>query len=137
MRILGVDIGEKRIGLAVANTSIAIAQSLEVLKREDLESDIKKFREVVEEYDVKEIVIGLPLNMNGQQGRKAKEAIDFSELLARRLKLKVRLWDERLTTVESERILLKADISRAKRKKVRDKLAAQLILQSYLDAKQR
>ncbi len=136
MRILGIDLGEKRIGLAIANLSSNIAQPLKVLPRKNMESDIKKLKEIVEEYDVREIVVGLPLNMDGREGKKAKEAISFSELLKEKLKLPVELWDERLSTIQGERVLLQADVSRAKRKKVRDKLAAQLILQSYLDARQ-
>ena len=136
MRILGVDFGEKRIGLAIANASSHIAQPLKVLQRKNIETDVKKLKEIIEEYNVKEIIMGLPLNMNGREGKKAKEAIDFSKLLEKKLSLNVRLWDERMTTIDSERVLLEADVTRAKRRKVRDKLAAQLILQSYLNAKQ-
>lgn len=136
MSILGMDLGEKRIGLAIANVSSHIAQPLKVLQRKNIETNIQKLKEIIEEYDVREIVMGFPLNMDGQEGKKAKEAIDFSKLLKKKLNLKVQLWDERMTTIEGERVLLKAGITRVKRRKVRDKLAAQLILQSYLDAKQ-
>lgn len=136
MRILGIDFGEKRIGLAIANPVLAIAQPLSVLKRKNIESDIKELEEIIKEYGVEEIVLGLPLDMNGRQGRKAKEAIDFGELLKEKLKLKISLYDERLSTAQGERILLQADLSRAKRKNVRDKIAAQIILQSYLDQRE-
>jgi putative Holliday junction resolvase len=135
MEILGIDIGQRRIGLAIANSSSYIAQPLRVLNRKNIEADIKELKKIIEEYKIGEIIMGFPLNMYGHKGKKAKEAIDFADLLRRKLSLKVRLWDERLTTVQGEKVLLEADMSRAKRKKVRDKLAAQLILQSYLDAK--
>lgn len=136
MKTLGIDFGEKRIGLAIASSLFSIAQPLSVLKRKNIEADIKELEEIVKEYGIEEIVLGLPLNMNGSKGRKAQEAIDFGELLKKRLKLKVSLYDERLSTVEGERVLLQADLTRAKRRNIRDKIAAQIILQSYLDLKE-
>lgn len=136
MKILGIDFGEKRIGLAIANPLLSIAQPLSVLKRKNIETDIKELEGIIKEYGIEEIVLGLPLNMNGSKGAKAKEAIDFSELLKERLKLKVILYDERLSTAQGERVLLQADLTRAKRKDVRDKIAAQIILQSYLDQRE-
>ena len=106
MRVLGIDLGEKRIGLAIPNRLNYIAQPLEVLERRDRESDIEALKEIIEEYNVTEIVLGLPLNMDGSEGKKAKEAIDFAKLLKERLKLWVRLWDERLSTVQREKVLL-------------------------------
>lgn len=136
MRILGIDFGEKRIGLAIANPILSIAQPLSVLQRKNIDTDIKELEGIIKEYDIEEIVLGLPLNMNGSKGKKAQEAIDFGELLKERLKLKISFYDERLSTAQGERVLLQADLTRAKRKNVRDKIAAQIILQSYLDQRE-
>ena len=130
MRILGLDVGEKRIGVAVSDSLGYIAQGISVIKRENTE-ELKK---IVSDYDIEKIVVGLPKNMDGSIGEQAKKALAFIEDLKREIDLPVLAWDERLTTKEAEGVLLKADLSRAKRKKVIDKLAAALILQGYLDS---
>lgn len=130
MRIMGLDVGEKRIGVAVSDSLGYIAQGISVIKRENTE-ELKK---IVSDYDIEKIVVGLPKNMDGSIGEQAKKALAFIEDLKREIDLPVLAWDERLTTKEAEGVLLKADLSRAKRKKVIDKLAAALILQGYLDS---
>lgn len=134
MRILSMDVGEKRIGMALSDALGIIAQQLETLVRKTDEDDFKKIRAIIEEKNVTEIVVGLPLNMDGSQGPKAEEINRFVEKLKAECAIPVKIWDERLTTKQADRLLREADISRKKRKKLDDKLAAQLILQSYLDS---
>ena len=134
MRILSLDIGKKRIGIALSDALGLTAQPLETLHRKAESADFQQIKNVAQDMNVTEIVVGLPLNMNGTVGPQAKDAYDFVEKLKKELEIPIKLWDERLTTLEANRILIEADISRKKRKKVDDKLAAQLILQSYLDS---
>ena len=134
MKILSLDIGEKRIGMALSDELGFIAQPLETLHRETENADFEEIKKIAQALGVTEVVVGLPLNMDGTIGPNAKKAYDFVEKLKKKLKTPVKLWDERLTTLEANRILIEAGISRKKRKKLDDKLAAQLILQSYLDA---
>jgi len=135
MRILGLDIGEKRIGVAISDALGITAQGLETVYREGKGPTTEKLRDIVDKESIGSIVVGLPLNMDGTRGAKAKEATAFADELKKETGLPVTLWDERLTTAEVERILISAGSSRAKRKKKADKLAAQLILQGYLDSK--
>ncbi len=134
MRILSLDVGEKRVGMALSDALGIIAQQLDTLVRRNEESDFKRIREIIEERGVTEIVVGLPLNMDGTAGPKAEEINRFVEKLKAECDVPVKIWDERLTTRQANRLLIEADISRKKRKKLDDKLAAQLILQSYLDS---
>lgn len=133
MRILGLDVGDKTIGAAISDEMGWTAQALEVIQRKGLSQDIKKIKEILNEYQVNEIVIGLPKNMNGKEGEQAKKVREFLEKLQAKVNLPIRTWDERLTTISAQRTLLEADLSRAKRKKIIDKMAAQAILQGYLD----
>lgn len=135
MRILGLDVGDKTIGVAVSDEMAWTAQGLKTILRKDYKDEISKIKEIIEEYEVKEIVVGLPKNMNGSIGPQGKKVITFVEILKTALSLPVLLWDERLSTVRAEKTLLEADLSRKKRKGLRDKLAAQFILQGYLDRK--
>ena len=135
-RILGLDIGHKRIGLAISDGLGLTAQALSVLKRNGVNQDLRKLKEIIADRDIKKIVVGLPLNMNGSAGKMAVEVLDFVKLLKENLGLPVTTRDERLTSLQAERLLLEADISRKKRKGVIDKLSAQLILQGYLDNKE-
>ncbi len=130
MRIMGLDAGEKRIGVAVSDPLGYIAQGISIIKREN----IKELKKTVSDYNIEKIVVGLPKNMDGSIGEQGKKVLDFIEELKKEINLPILTWDERLTTKEAERVLLRADLSRAKRKKVIDKLAAVLILQSYLDS---
>lgn len=134
-RILGIDYGEVRLGLALSDETQAIAGGLEVYTRRSLEDDLEYLNGITRQYDVERIVLGSPLNMDGSLGPKAREAQAFKRHLEEALKIPVELVDERLTTQEAERVLIEADLSRRKRRGVRDQLAATLILQGYLDRK--
>lgn len=137
VRILALDVGEKRIGLAVSDPLGITAQGLEVLNRQGWEADLAHLLEVARQYQVQEIVVGLPRHMDGRLGRLAPEIQELAQSLKEALGVKVIPWEERLTSVEAERVLLKADVSRRRRRQVLDKLAAVLILQSYLDYQHR
>ncbi len=126
--------GEKRIGVALSDETGTIAQGKGVLRRRTLEEDTKHLAEKAREWGVVRIVVGLPLNMNGTEGEQARAVREFAQALEGAAGIPVELWDERLTSAEAERVLLEADLSRRKRKGLRDELAAVLILQSWLDA---
>lgn len=134
MRILGLDVGDRTIGVAVSDELGWTAQGVEVIRRTDWEADVKRLRELAGSYGVSFIVVGYPKNMNGTIGPRAEMAAEFAEKVKEALDIPVKLWDERLTTMEAERMLISADVSRAKRRKVIDKMAAALILQNYLQA---
>ncbi|MBS4023189.1 MAG: Holliday junction resolvase RuvX [Dethiobacter sp.] len=134
MRLMGLDVGDRTIGVAVSDSLGWTAQGVEVIRRSTWEKDLERLRQLVEEYGVIEIIVGYPKNMNNTIGPRAEAAALFARQLSAELNLPVKLWDERLTTMEAERTLISADISRAKRRKVIDKLAASLILQNYLQA---
>jgi len=137
MRIMALDIGTKRIGVAMSDELFLTAQGAATIHRSGLEADLAAIKKMVDENGVGEIVVGLPINMNGTYGAKAKEIVEFMGSLTKAVDMPIRTWDERLTTVQAERALLEADVSRVKRKKAIDKLAAQFILQSYLDSRKR
>jgi len=134
MRIMGLDLGERTIGVAISDSLGWTAQGLEVIRRENPTKDLQRLQELVSLHEIGTIVLGYPKNMNGSIGPKARAAEEFKEYLSGELNLPVILWDERLTTMEAERTLIAADMSRAKRRKVIDKMAAALILQNYLAA---
>lgn len=135
VRIMGLDYGDKTIGVAVSDEFGWTAQGVEVIRRRKPEDDLERLRQIAGEYEVSDIVVGLPKNMNNTIGPRGEICIAFSEMLRDALQLPVMLWDERLTTVSAQRTLLEADVSRKKRKLVVDKMAAALILQNYLDSK--
>jgi len=137
MRTMGLDYGDKTIGVAVSDELGWTAQGVEVIRRTDNDADIARIRELARIYDVSEIVVGLPKNMNATIGPRGEICIAFAQTLREKLNIPVRLWDERLTTVSAERTLLMADVSRKKRKQVIDKMAAVIILQGYLDSKRK
>lgn len=134
-RILGIDFGAKRLGLAISDESYTLASPLAVYERTDQEHDLKFLSNLISQYQITEIVLGLPLNMDGSLSEKAQQVLEFKRLLEEHLKLPVVTFDERLTTAEAERVLLQANMSRRKRKQRRDALAAVLILQGYLSSK--
>jgi putative Holliday junction resolvase len=135
---MGIDLGEKNIGIAISDELGWTAQGLETVKRRgSIEKDLDKINAIVQQYQVEKIVVGLPRNMNGTTGVQGQKALDFADKIRRYLDLPVETWDERLSTVAAERLLINADVSRAKRRKVIDKLAASVILQGYLDARAR
>ena len=131
-RILALDLGRRRIGLALSDPLGITAQGLPTLQRTNIREDLSALARLAAENEVGFILMGHPLHMSGREGRQAEYTREFAERLAARTGLEVRLWDERLTTVEAERILKDSGISIAKRAKAVDKLAAQILLQSYL-----
>lgn len=137
MRIMGLDFGTKRIGMAMSDELLITAQGLDSLYSKGSKSDIEEIARIAGTNDVSEIIVGLPLNMDGTYSAKTKEVIAFLDQLSKAVTIPVKTWDERLTSMQAERVLLEADVSRAKRKKVSDKLAAQIILQSYLDSRKK
>lgn len=132
MRIMGLDVGDKTIGVAVSDPLGWTAQGVEVIRRDGRE--MARLVGLVGKFEVQRLVVGLPLNMNGTLGPQGEKVLAFIEKLKKSLNLPVETWDERLSTVASEKILLAADVSRAGRRKVIDKMAAAFILQGYLDA---
>jgi putative holliday junction resolvase len=132
MRIMGLDIGTKNIGVAVSDETATIAQGRERVRRE--EGALSRIGGIAAEYAVVKIIVGLPVNMNGTHGERARDAEAFAEKVRAATGLPVELWDERLSTKEAEDVMIMADISRKKRRGAIDKMAAQLILQSYLDS---
>ncbi len=137
MRILGLDAGRKRVGIAMSDPMGIIAQGIKSLEVKDEESTINEICALAKENSVEEIVVGLPLNMNGTAGPMAQEVTLFADKLKTRTGLPIKMWDERLTSLQIERDLVFMDVSRAKRKKINDMLAAQIILQNYLDSRQK
>lgn len=132
-RILGLDVGDKRIGVAVSDPMLIVANSVESYERRSQADDLSYFVKICDEKDVHLIVCGLPRNMNGTCGTQAEKVQEYAALVQEATGRPIEFWDERLTTVMVERTLLEADVSRKKRRKVVDKLAATAILQSYLD----
>ncbi|MDT8718123.1 Holliday junction resolvase RuvX [Clostridium sp. 19966] len=133
MRILGLDVGEKTIGVAISDPLGITAQGITTIKRKGVKADINEIGKYVSEYGCSKIVVGLPKNMNGSIGPSGERIINFSEKIKFELNIEIEMWDERLTTVAAHRVMLEGDLSRSKRKKIVDKLAAMYILQGYLD----
>lgn len=137
MRIVGLDIGDKRIGVALSDELGWTAQPLETIARATVEKDLKRLGEILKEYAVSKMVIGLPRSLSGKITPQTQKVLDFVELLKKKLitsPIPIEMWDEWFTTKEAEHILISADVSRKKRKGVIDQLSAVLILQSYLNA---
>ncbi|MFC0561869.1 Holliday junction resolvase RuvX [Halalkalibacter alkalisediminis] len=137
MRALGLDVGTKTVGMALSDELGWTAQGLSTLRRaeENPEKDFEAIKAIVEENGVDTIVIGLPKNMNGSIGTSGERSQLFADTLSEYVSCTIKMWDERLTTVAAERMLISADVSRKKRKQVIDKMAAVMILQGYLDHK--
>jgi putative Holliday junction resolvase len=133
VRILGLDIGSKRIGVAISDELGFTAQGLETLQCKTPDSDLAHIANLVSEYQVTETVVGMPYNMNGTEGPQAQKVRALMERIQEKTQIPVVEWDERLSTAAADRALLEADMSRSKRRKVVDKIAAVLILQGYLD----
>ena len=132
-RVLGLDIGSRRIGIAVSDPLGITAQGLDTLHRKNKKYDFAYLHRIIREYEVKEIVVGLPLRMSGGEGAQAGKIRAFAEDLGKHFKLVVHLWDERLTSAEANRLLRQADLSIEKRGQAVDRMAAILILQSWMD----
>ncbi len=138
LRIMGLDFGSKTTGVAISDPLLITAQGIETIERKEenkLRRTLARIEELIEEYHVGEIVLGLPLNMNGTKGPRADATLAFKEALERRTGLTVHTWDERLTTVAAEKAMMEAGIRRENRKEYSDEMAAVLILQGFLDHK--
>ena len=138
MRIMGLDLGTKTVGVAISDALQLTAQGIEIIRRKDenkLRQTLARIEELILEYEVSEIVLGLPKHMNNYMGDRAQFSLEFKEKLERRTGLTVALWDERLTTVSADRIMMEAGVRREDRKEYVDKIAATIILQGYLDYK--
>ncbi|MGE4271548.1 MAG: Holliday junction resolvase RuvX [Desulfitobacterium sp.] len=131
MRILGLDFGERTIGVAVSDELLFTAQGIKTIRRS--KKELEELRQIIHDYEVDEVIVGYPKNMNGTLGPRAQITEEFAKIIKEEYGLPVLLWDERLSTIGAERSLLVADLSRAKRKQVIDKMAAVFILQGYLD----
>ena len=138
MRILGLDYGSKTVGVAVSDPLKITAQTVETIVRKEenkLRKTLARIEELVKEYEVESIVLGLPKNMNNSLGDRAEKTMEFRSMVERRTGLPVVLWDERLTTVAAERTLIESSVRRENRKEYIDQIAASFILQGYLDAR--
>jgi len=133
MRVLALDLGKRRIGLAISDELGITAQGLPTLQRKNIRADLAGLSRIVKEKGVDRILIGNPLHMSGDAGRQSESARQFGEQVARHTGLDVELWDERLTTVEASRVLRSSGIGIEKRAKAVDQLSAVILLQSYLD----
>ncbi len=134
-KYLGIDFGMRRIGIAISDSTATVSRLFEVIDLQKEKKIFNKLASVVKDNGIIEVIIGLPKNMDGSLGPQAEKTIEFSKELEKNIEVPVKLWDERLTTVAAQRVLIDADVSRKKRKQVIDGLAAQLILQGYLDWK--
>ncbi len=137
MRILGLDFGSKTVGVAVSDPLLVTAQGVEIVRRNSpskLRQTLARIEELVAEYEVEKIVLGYPKNMNNTEGDRCQKTLEFQEMLERRTGLPVILWDERLTTVSADRVMMESGIRREDRKKYVDRIAAEFILQGYLDS---
>jgi putative holliday junction resolvase len=134
-RILAIDYGARRMGLAVSDPLGITAQGLETLERKNKRSDFARLEKTIREYGVREIVLGNPLRMSGEAGTQSQKVEHFAEELRQKLHIPVHLWDERLTSAEANRLLREAELSIRKRAQAVDRMAAVLILQSFLQAR--
>jgi putative Holliday junction resolvase len=136
MRIMGLDFGSKTVGVAISDSLLITAQGIEIIRRKDenkLRQTLARIEALITEYEVSEIVLGLPKNMNDTLGERAELSLEFKDKLERRTGLPVVMWDERLTTVSADKVMMEAGIRRENRKEYVDKIAAVFILQGYLD----
>lgn len=133
---MGLDLGDKTIGISMSDEMGWTAQGLEVIRRkqESPEADLESLDQLIKEYQVEKVIVGLPKNMNGTIGPRGELCKEFGRSLQERTGIPIQMWDERLSTVAAERILISADVSRKKRKQVIDKMAAVIILQGFLDS---
>ena len=134
MRTMGLDVGSKNIGVAISDELGITGQSVATLRRSSLRADLAALRALIGQHAVSRAVVGLPLNMDGSEGPMAQASREFGHALSKDAGIPVEYWDERLSTVAAERVLLEADVSRRKRREVVDRIAAAIILQGWLDA---
>ncbi|MBM4338144.1 MAG: Holliday junction resolvase RuvX [Deltaproteobacteria bacterium] len=137
MRMMGLDVGSKTIGVAISDELGLTAQGLKIIQRKAMEDDFKELCTIISQFMIEKIIVGLPINLDGTLGRQADTILEWINRFKDRTSIPVETWDERFSTVQASRTLLEADLSRKKRKKVIDKLAAVLILQGYLDQARR
>jgi len=133
-RVLGLDFGEKTMGISISDETRTVAQPLQTLKRIGLNRDLSKIAQLVQEHQIKRIVLGLPLNMDGSPSEMSNKVLDFQTKLQEKVSLPVETWDERWSSLAAEKALIEGNVRRKKRKQVIDKVAAALILQGWLDA---
>ena len=132
-RILGIDVGDKRIGVAVTDPLQITAQGVMTLKRKTRDDDLEAFRDLIAKYEIKKVVAGLPLNMDGSESAQTRKTVNICQFIKKRLDVEIIYIDERLTSSWSEKVLIEGNVSRENRKDYIDMLAAQIILQSYMD----
>ena len=135
MRVLSLDVGDRTIGIAASDALGLTAQGVETIRRKSLQQDLGRLAELMQTYETKKLIVGLPKNMDGTQGERCKIVRDFADKVQQAIpETEIVFWDERLSTVAASRSLIEADVSRRKRKKVIDKMAAVFILQGWLDS---
>ena len=132
-RLIGIDLGTKTIGLAISDPSMTIASPLETINRKKIKIDLRRIQKLVDEFEVHGIILGYPINMNYTVGPRTQSTISFAHEMEKVIAIPIILWDERLSTLAAEKVLIDADLSRKKRKQVIDKMAATYILQGALD----
>ncbi len=130
---MGLDVGSRTIGVAISDELGITAQGLKTIRRKSSEEDLKELSRIIDQFEIKKLVVGLPKNMDGSLGKQAEIVFKWIKSVQQKLSLPIVTWDERLSTVGASKILLEADVSRKKRKGVIDKVAAVLILQGYMD----
>lgn len=135
MVILGLDVGTKTIGVAVSDELEIAANGVRVIQRKNKKTDLNELKRVIDEYKPGKIVVGIPYNIDGSLSSTGKKIMEFAEVLKKNFQIDLEYWDESFSTVNAERALIEADLSRKKRKKVIDKMAAVVILQEYLEAR--
>lgn len=137
MRIIGLDFGSKTVGVAVSDQLLITAQGVEIIRRtspKKLRQTLARIEELIDQYEVDKIVLGYPKNMDNSEGERCEKTQEFKEMLEKRTQLPVILWDERLTTVAADKLMIESNIRREDRKKYVDRIAAEFILQGYLDS---
>ena len=137
MRIIGLDFGSKTVGVAMSDELLITAQGVEIVRRKSptkLRQTLARIEEIIAEYGAERIVLGYPKNMNNTEGERCAKTLEFKEMLERRTSLPVILWDERLTTVSADQVMMESGIRREDRKKYVDRIAAEFIIQGYLDS---
>ena len=137
MKIMGIDFGTKRIGIAISDELFITAQGADTIYRKDLKQDLAAIASLIKDNNVIELIVGLPISMNGTHSQKTKEVLEFVDILTKSVEVPVKTWDERLTTVQADRAMMEAGMNSFKRRQLADKVAAQLILQGYLDSRKR
>ena len=133
VRLMGLDIGSRTIGVAITDELRITAQALKTIRRKSKEEDFEEIIRIIDQFKIGKIVVGLPKNMNGTLGKQAEKVLQWIKAIREKVDLPIVTWDERFSTVEASRVLLEADLSRRKRKKTIDKLAAVIILQGYIE----